>query len=1786
MDATATVAIRDGVKSAVEARAGAGTVASVTLQRGTFSDVKATVFFATGVSAADVAAYAAYFTATPLVIAVGGASMTSSAASSVAIAVVGPSLAPGGDGEDQYSSTWLMLGICLGICCCFGLVAGFGCWCNGGRRNLTERYGDESKHMSNDDVINALFPQISPGKQVVNPIFGQEDRPSIVALDVKPAIEESFGFPEGPSATDVDRHMRKLTAYYDKYAPGTKSQADLKPIAEHTAAEGTAWLNGPLETKYGCSFDDFREVAPEPAGFGDDAGGAGPAAGVSRHLNHIQQYYDKHAPNTKTAEELTQVAEHCDEAGTDWLDDPLRAKYSESLTEFLESIGEFSGFDDEAPAAAAPASNKLRRQGSAVYAIQSGSDVYLAQLQAYYSKHAPGEKSTAELKPMAEHCVTDGTGWIQAPLKNKYGQSLDEFLTTPESSGADHAAYVEPAAVPAGKAGSLEPDVRKHYQDLEAFYRKHAPGEKTFADLKPIAEHCASEGTGWIQTALKQKYGQSLDEFLSESGAGASDLNPAVGKYLAQLQTFYAKHAPGSKTDTELTAVAHHCVKVDSTTWLDTPLKSKYGESFSEFTGMEAESLETESFGGFEEDPVVQAKPLRRRGSAVYAIESGADTYLQQLRDYYTKHAPGEKSTADLKPVAEHCVSQGGSEWLDGPLTDKYGQSLAEFLAEQKSSGASGGAFVEPDFGPDGNESHLSPDVKQFYEQLVEFYDKHAPGQKTFADLKPMAEHCATNGTDWIQEPLKAKYGQSLDEFLATGVAGDGNSSGADAGDTGETPAVAKYQKQLMDFYAKHAPESKTADELLAVAGHCVAGKSHTWLDAPMEAKYGESFSAFLGGATSEVLQAEVSEEPPAPEAAFKLRRRGSAVYAIESGADTYLQQLRDYYTKHAPGEKSTADLKPVAEHCVSQGGSEWLDGPLADKYGQSLAEFLTEQKSSAANHTAFVEPETVVEGNESSLAPAVAEYYRQIKEFYDKHAPEQKTFADLEPMASHCDTSGGAAWIDAPLKQKYGESLSEFLDAAEFGDVAGNDGEVPLAAPPQTPLVVPAITFLAQLQAFYDKHTPGEKTSANLQPIADHCVANGTDWLNGPMLAKYGETFDAFVAKETATPDEEAAPQPAAIDEPGIQRIDDTASLPSDVRAFYDQISAYYAVHTPGEKTFAELKPMAEHCIAVNGTGWMDDALQAKYGESMVDFLGRGKEAADAEVQAAAEAAAAVEAAAAEVQAAAATTAEAQTAADTAAAAAAAAAAAEAQAATNAAAAAEAQAVADATAAVEAEDAAAIKDATASTEEFTYMAPAPTPIAVQLPEEDDGEELYGEASFAQPRWGAPQNESVTARPAGPEEPDDEQETYDTVADESEQELYVNDNADGAGLYEMALDHELAVGDRVTVSEYDCRGTIRAVLLQKTASVFKKVNVGIELDESAASQVDAQLVTKDHLGVHFFETVPGAGVLVAVNRVTVVPADEDPYKNMQAEADEGSYRNVEPDTEPDANPAAPAAEDPYSSMPSAAADNEGAYRNLGPDDEPDAVPAEEDPYAQMPPVQYDGPSGGGGGGGDDDSYRNVEPVDPVAAEPAIAALPVAALPVLPADGDAASRQMSLELVTQQFKLLEQTMAMLVQANMAAPPANGAPPPLVTPAAAPPAAASPAAAVEPAPGSDAAINIQKAQLLSTMMDDERRAREDRARADEPVPPVDESVAAVAEPTAPGRFPTRRSSIVRGQSLMDRVRAQAQADVDSDKMSLAEAKRVITSSLLDSHPDKIKAREVIADEIARLKNAKAM
>ena len=395
---------------------------------------------------------------------------------------------------------------------------------------------------------------------------------------------------------------------------------------------------------------------------------------------------------------------------------------------------------------------------------------YTALLASYFAVHAPGKKTAADLEPIAERCASTGHAFLNGPLKRLYGQSINEFQSKAEANPKPEA---DPNEDFGGFGNDVEADVEptvasetEILAQLKGYYGKHAPGTKTDTELQAIANRVFQTGTSRLNAPMLKKYGESFDEYVagSKGAAGTSDSQKSVEHHMADLKAYYDRHAPGTKSDADLLPVARHCAN-DGTAWLDSPLKRKYGVSFSEFHKVTAKEFKP------------SARPMRRKGSAVYAIESGSDTYLEQLKGYYQKNAPGTKSTADLKPIAEHCVAKGGTSWLDKALTAKYGQSFSEFLAAQAAQPAGERAkFAEPASGDSAGGatvSSLPPDVAGYFTMIEGFYRKHAHGTKTFADIKAMAEHCVGdgNGIDWINLPLKEKYGESMTEFLATGGA-------------------------------------------------------------------------------------------------------------------------------------------------------------------------------------------------------------------------------------------------------------------------------------------------------------------------------------------------------------------------------------------------------------------------------------------------------------------------------------------------------------------------------------------------------------------------------------------------------------------------------------------------------------------------------------------------------------------------------------------------------------------------------------------------------------------------------------------------------------------------------------------------------------------------------------------------------------------------------------------------------------------------------------------------------
>ena len=208
-------------------------------------------------------------------------------------------------------------------------------------------------------------------------------------------------------------------------------------------------------------------------------------------------------------------------------------------------------------------------------------------LKGYYGKHAPGTKSDDELQATASRVWRTGTARLNAPMSTKYGESFDEYVAG--SRG-----------VTTGAVGAMEAKTEAEYfKEIVAFYEKHAPGFKTEADLTRIAERCALQGHAWLDGPLLKKYSESFSEFSIALAARRI-------KLAAQIGAYYGKHAPGTKSEVELAPVAERCSRT-GVEWLDGPLQSKYGESFTSFIASLGAivSEETADFGfgdGFDDE--------------------------------------------------------------------------------------------------------------------------------------------------------------------------------------------------------------------------------------------------------------------------------------------------------------------------------------------------------------------------------------------------------------------------------------------------------------------------------------------------------------------------------------------------------------------------------------------------------------------------------------------------------------------------------------------------------------------------------------------------------------------------------------------------------------------------------------------------------------------------------------------------------------------------------------------------------------------------------------------------------------------------------------------------------------------------------------------------------------------------------------------------------------------------------------------------------------------------------
>ena len=225
--------------------------------------------------------------------------------------------------------------------------------------------------------------------------------------------------------------------------------------------------------------------------------------------------------------------------------------------------------------------------GASKNASQLSEAEIFGHLKGYYAKHAPGAKTDDALQTTASRVFRNGTARLNAPMSKKYGESFDEYVAI--SRG-----------VTTGASGAMEAKTEADYfKEIVAFYEKHAPGFKSEADVTRIAERCALQGHKWLDDPLLKKYGESFSDFSAALAASRV-------KLAAQLAAYYGKHAPGTKSAVELAPVAERCSRT-GVEWLDRPLQSKYGESFTSFTASlgAIASEETADFGfgdGFDDD--------------------------------------------------------------------------------------------------------------------------------------------------------------------------------------------------------------------------------------------------------------------------------------------------------------------------------------------------------------------------------------------------------------------------------------------------------------------------------------------------------------------------------------------------------------------------------------------------------------------------------------------------------------------------------------------------------------------------------------------------------------------------------------------------------------------------------------------------------------------------------------------------------------------------------------------------------------------------------------------------------------------------------------------------------------------------------------------------------------------------------------------------------------------------------------------------------------------------------
>ena len=181
----------------------------------------------------------------------------------------------------------------------------------------------------------------------------------------------------------------------------------------------------------------------------------------------------------------------------------------------------------------------------------------LELLMEYYAKHAPGAKSEVELTPVAVKCAQYGYSWLNGALKQKYGQSMDEFRRRSSFK-----------AKPTPEDDTQGP---MYVNDGEEF---------GFGDLSAGAEAADDEQPA-VDDAIDMATASARQGETAVAGA-AADKPDLVAEFTAGVAAYYAKHAPGQSSDEGILRTATRAAK-EGGSWLDKALKSKYGETYSQF---------------------------------------------------------------------------------------------------------------------------------------------------------------------------------------------------------------------------------------------------------------------------------------------------------------------------------------------------------------------------------------------------------------------------------------------------------------------------------------------------------------------------------------------------------------------------------------------------------------------------------------------------------------------------------------------------------------------------------------------------------------------------------------------------------------------------------------------------------------------------------------------------------------------------------------------------------------------------------------------------------------------------------------------------------------------------------------------------------------------------------------------------------------------------------------------------------------------------------------------------